>query len=365
MSGGEWTQAGLPFDCLDDPATYDRFDPTGMLHDIAQAAIPIQEGPLRRAGVEPIRASRVIVAGMGASGIIGDILQSLAHDEGAIPVVSLHRSTLPRWHDHQDLLLAVSYSGETPEVLSVAAEAEARGGPVIAISSGGKLSDWARPRGINLLPVKAGFEPRAALSGLLTPALAACVQAKVFEDIGFEDLATALEADLHSLQPGSPRHSNPAKRIAHRLHGRTPIFTAAGHLSPVATRWSAQWAENAKLTSVAWNTPEVLHNAVEALDDVAASLTPCVVILRDTHLCQVDTMSLDLLASTCGERGVDCLVLKGRGRSRLSSLLRLVQWGDFASAYLGILRGERIAELSIIPGLRSVLRQAGTLARAS
>jgi hypothetical protein len=79
----------------------------------------------------------------------------------------------------------------------------------------------------------------------------------------------------------------------------------------------------------------------------------------------MDGMSLDLLALACRERDVDYLVLEGQGTSRLSSLLHLIQLGDFASAYSGILRGERIAELSIIPRLRSVLRQADTLALAS
>jgi glucose/mannose-6-phosphate isomerase len=355
-------RAAAHLDPLDDPASYRRLDPTGMLRDIARADRPFRE---TAPPPESIRTDRVLVAGMGASGVVGDVLQSLAQDEGAIPVAALHGATLSRWHDRQDLLVAVSYSGETREVLSVAEQAHARGGQIVAISSGGRLSDWAQQRDVSVLRVRAGSEPRAAFSALLAPALMTCVRAGVFPDVGFASLASDIEDDNQRFRQESPLRANPAKHTAHRLLGRTPIFAAAGHLSPVAARWSAQWAENAKLTSIPWVAPDILHNAVEALDDLATGLLPCVVIFRDVHLSAVDTMSLDLLARVCQERGMDCLVMEGQGTSRLSSLLHLIQLGDFASGYLGILRGQRIAELSIIPELRSALRQADALPLAS
>ena len=112
-------------------------------------------------------------------------------------------------------------------------------------------------------------------------------------------------------------------------------------------------------TSFHATTPELFHNAVEAFPDLAQRLPWTPVLLRDPHLSPIDREAIDLFAHWCATQGIAYEEAVSAADHRLASILELVQLGDFASAYTGMLRGERIAQLQTIPSLRDTLRRPG------
>ncbi len=113
----------------------------------------------------------VVVLGMGGSGISGDIAAAAFNDELPVPITVLKQIRTPAFVGPETLAIAVSYSGDTEETVSMASSAVERGAQLVAISCGGRLADVARDAGALHLPCPEGFMPRAAVGALVAPLL--------------------------------------------------------------------------------------------------------------------------------------------------------------------------------------------------
>jgi glucose/mannose-6-phosphate isomerase len=327
---------------LDDPAALAAGDPGGMLAAVAGAgdqarAATAAAGKAALAGPTP---GAVVVAGMGGSGIAGDVLAALAFASSPVPVVTVKGDRLPAFVGPGTLLIAVSYSGNTDETLSAVEQGLAAGARLVAVASGGRLAALAEERGGALVEVDGGRMPRAALWSLLVPVLLAAeangVLPPASADVGAA--ADALDAEAEALGPAVPSARNPAKRAALRLLDRLPVVWGTGQIGAVAaTRFRTQCNENAKVTAVSAALPEADHNDVMGLE---GGLGPGreLVVLRD----QEGEHERDgrRLAVVCRTLGVaDPVTRLAGGGVPLARLARLVAFADFASTYLGLARG--------------------------
>ena len=117
-------------------------DSLGMAR--AAASLPEQVSAAvneaRAAELPDVVPEGVAVLGMGGSGIAGDVLAALAAPMMVVPCVVVKGYDLPLCVGRNWLVLAVSYSGETEEVLATAQEALERGAAVVAVTAGGSLA---------------------------------------------------------------------------------------------------------------------------------------------------------------------------------------------------------------------------------
>ena len=112
--------------------------------------------------VPPARAA--IVAGMGGSGISGDAAAVAAADAGSR--VAVHKAYgLPPW-SRDELVVAVSHSGNTEETQSAVTAAVGNGLDLVAVTTGGALAERAASQGFGLLQIPPGPQPRAAFGYL-------------------------------------------------------------------------------------------------------------------------------------------------------------------------------------------------------
>ena len=101
----------------------------------------------------------MLAAGLYASGVETSLIRGYQLPAAARP---------------EDWLLAISYSGNTEEALSVFDEAEDRGLTRVAITSGGALADRARAARVPLLSLTGGSPPRAAAGWVYAAAFEVC-----------------------------------------------------------------------------------------------------------------------------------------------------------------------------------------------
>jgi glucose/mannose-6-phosphate isomerase len=326
---------------LDDPAALAAADPGGMLAAVAGAGDQARAAAeaARRAGLAGPRPDNVVVAGMGGSGVAGDVLAALAFGESPVPVLTAKGDRLPAFVGPGTLLVAVSYSGNTDETLAAVEQGLAAGAQLVAVASGGRLADLAEGRGA-VVQVEGGRMPRAALWSLAVPVLLAAeargVLAPVAADLGAA--AATLDAEAAGLGPAVPTADNPAKRAALRLLDRLPLAWGTGQLGAVAaTRFRTQCNENAKVTAVSAAVPEANHNEVMGLEGGLGRGRE-LVLLRD----QAGEHERDgrRLAVVCQALGITDPVtrLAGEGPPPVR-LARLTAFADFATTYLGVARG--------------------------
>jgi glucose/mannose-6-phosphate isomerase len=353
---------------LDDLEALAAVDTQQMLRAVATSAAQVRSSRTAagEAGLDRLREEgrprALVVAGMGGSGIAGDVLLALAAATSPVPVVVHRGPGLPGWVGAADLVVAVSCSGTTAETLSAADEAVRRGARLVGV--GGDESALAlRCRHARALyvPVVQELAPRASLWALAVPVVLAASRVGAVDlgegDGTLESLPTRLEQLAESSRPDRESFVNPAKTLALELAGSIPVVWGAGPGGGVlAYRFGCQLAENAKLPAVTGTLPEAHHNQVVSLDGALAAgsaeddlfrdrvdddrqVRIRLVLLHDDDGETETRGRVEVSEQLAEEQGVPVSVVRSEGASaleRLGSVLGLV---DYASVYLAIGQG--------------------------
>lgn len=350
---------------LDDQSRLGELDPAGMYQDIFD--FPHQLDESRKVSsswdLDPdqfVGLQNIVLAGMGGSAIGGDLLRNYLQTKLQIPFAVVRNYSLPEYVDDESLVVVSSYSGNTEETLSMLGDALERKAMVVAVSTGGQVSEIARSEGFPLMTVPGGMQPRAALAYSTVPVLT------LFELLGFvKDTAPDLsEAILHltdeatSLCRETPEAKNPAKQIAASFEGKIPlIYAGPGLLESVAVRWRGQMSENGKSLAYSNTFPEMNHNELVGwsgdLGDLRDKLA--VVLLSDEDDNPRIKLRQDFFAQSLKDKGVVVHQLASSGGSRLARLFSLVQIGDFTSYYLSAINGVDPTPVEAIENLKSEL----------
>ena len=103
------------------------------------------------------RKGRILVSGMGGSGISGLIASALSNQIGNLQVIPWANYELPQWVDENDQIICISYSGNTAETLSAAKKAIDIGCKLEVITTGGKLEKLAIQNCLNITKIENGF----------------------------------------------------------------------------------------------------------------------------------------------------------------------------------------------------------------
>jgi len=291
----------LAADRLDTPDVIEAADPGDMLRQVASAAAQVRTA-LRSCAETDLsafaadgRPRAIVVAGMGGSGLAGEMLNAMAGLSSPVQVVVSQAERLPGWVGAADAVVAVSCSGSTPETLAIATEAARRGCRLAGVGADGsplhRIAEQARapfipvvppgrPRGgpgpspqatrpAGSSPPEAAVLPRSMLWAVAVPLLVIAERigvARIGTDV-YELAASRLEEISHQCRPASDSFVNPGKSLALDLVGELPMVWGTSALSGVAARrFASQLQENAKYPAIHGMLPEAAHSQVAAFD---------------------------------------------------------------------------------------------------
>jgi glucose/mannose-6-phosphate isomerase len=276
LDGWGGAEFALAADRLDTPDVIEAADPGDMLRQVASSAAQVRTA-LRScletdlsAFAPDARPRAIVVAGMGGSGLAGEIVNAMTGLGSPIQVVTTQAERLPGWVGAADAVIAVSCSGTTPETLAVAAEAARRGCRLAGVGAAGSpLHQIAEQARAPFIPVVPAGLPRSMLWGLAIPVLVIAERlgvARIGADV-YELAASRLEEVSHQCRPASESFVNPGKSLALDLVGALPMIWGTSVLSGVAARrFAGQLNENAKYPAIVGVLPEAAHNQVAAFD---------------------------------------------------------------------------------------------------
>ena len=279
------TEFVLAADRLDTPDVIEAADPGDMLRQVASAAAQVRTA-LRSctetdlSAVTPdARPRAIVVAGLGGSGLAGEMLAAITGPSSPVQVVTAQADRLPGWVGAADAVIAVSASGTTAQTLAAATDAARRGCRLVGVGAKGsslhRIAEQARAPFIPV--VAAGREvsttnsvlPRSMLWGLAIPLLVIAERLGVTR-VGpevYEQAARRLEEVSHQCRPASESFVNPGKSLALDLVGTLPVVWGTSVLSGVAVRrFVSQLSDNAKYPAIAGLLPEAAHNQIAAFD---------------------------------------------------------------------------------------------------
>ena len=347
---------------LDDADALAEHDPGGMLGALAKFPTWWDEGLRLGASVEAPTSDRIhhiVVAGMGGSGITGDVAAALLAPNSSLPITVVKDYTLPAFVDHHTLVLAVSYSGNTEETLDVVAQAMDRHAPVAAVSSGGRLAAVSKRRAWPLVQVPTDLQPRAALPYLSGGALG------FLQTLGLETPGPPTASDLQQaakdLGSDTATTSNPAKQWAQSIAGNDPVAYGWGPLGVAALRLKCQLEENAKIFARHEILPEANHNDLVPWGAGAADETTRLLLLRSGQEPDAVAARFDFLAKTA--RATDAQVLEHRTDhgSPAKDLLASILFSDHVSVYAALAAGIDPTPVDVITQLKKHLESKGRI----
>ena len=109
----------------------------------------------------------MLVASLGGSAVVADVLKLLAEPGSPVPVSVRRNLPLPGWVGPLDLVVAVSLSGRARGPVAVAAEAARRGASLLTVGAADSpLADiCARARGVHIDVGRARRPPPAPRCG--------------------------------------------------------------------------------------------------------------------------------------------------------------------------------------------------------
>lgn len=301
----------------------------------------------------------VVVFGMGGSGIGGDVLAAVAAPLATVPVTVVKGYECPAYVGPRSLCIAVSFSGNTEEVVEAAQDAVAVGAQVVAVSSGGALADLAAGWSARWIRLPGDIPmPRAGIGAVTVPLLL------VLEDVGVmpgaRDQVAAAVAQLGRRRDALLKPGNLAEGLARRLRGTLPIVYGGGALGAVAaSRWKNQINENAKAPAFAGTYPELCHNEICGWGqhgDVTRQVFSLVQLRHDLEHPQV-ARRVGIVAELVEEVVATVEEVHAEGDGALAQLLDLVLIGDFVSLHLAFDVGIDPGPIPVLDDIKARLRE--------
>ncbi|MFQ5909758.1 MAG: bifunctional phosphoglucose/phosphomannose isomerase [Thermoplasmata archaeon] len=298
--------------------------------------------------VESEEESRnVIVAGVGGSAIAGDMLRVWLEQFGrGLHVV--RSPVLPRWVRRDDLLVCISYSGNTAETLNCLREGIQKECRILCITSGGKMREVCQSEKLPVLEVPGGLPPRGAL-GHLFSALGGGVAKEDSFSVELKGVVSSLRQLREKLLPQS--EENIAERIAREIVTLYPLIYADDRFLPIAMRWKTQLNENSKKHAWFGAFPEINHNEVVGWDKEDGTDRFCAVFLRDDGT-QMGRTIEEI------EKRAKVIEVRAEGDTLLSRMFYALLIGDFVSYYCAMIRGIDPTPVDAIQSIKDSKRDA-------
>jgi len=343
---------------LDDTVAIRKIDESDMLSVMQKSAArlrpPADAQSTCHIDLESPR--NVVFAGVGGSGIVGDILTDYCRDAIQLPTTVCRSLKIPRFVRKYTLFVAISYSGDTRETLGMFGQAKRAHATLVVVSSGGKLLRAARSGGLPYVKVKAGMLPRVALPELVGAVSYALEEAGMMEGRKLlRSASISVRTLIDGVKASVPLVQNPAKQVASALLDRFPVLIGYEEDVSALRRFKNALNENSKAPALYYTLPEAYHADVEGLKALTDLSSPQPVILRSHARKGSERLAAEKLLQTISQLGFpQPLFYSGLGDGRFERLISAITFGDFVSFYLAMLKELDPSKLSLIPHFRAI-----------
>ncbi len=199
---------------------------------------------------------KIVVVGMGACYTSGLVLQQFLKHEIDVEIFQDYDFEL----DKDTLLILLSYSGNTREVLKIFNKFKNKKNNLLVLTSGGKLLSLAKKEKIRTIQVPANLHPRFTFSQVFFPAISILEKSKIIKS-----KKKLIQSIIFCLIKNEKFLDVEGKKISVKLKNKTPLFYASDYFYPVAYRLQASLEEDAKVICHSNKITELFHNELEAL----------------------------------------------------------------------------------------------------
>jgi glucose/mannose-6-phosphate isomerase len=302
---------------------------------------------------------RVIVVGMGGSGITGDVLKAISEESGSKTMFTvLKDDRLPAWAGPESLVLGISCSGNTQETLSAVAHADRLGLQYATVGSGGALEAFSKSHSKIHVRTQMLGSPRASMPAMLYASL------RLLGESGIMNTdKSALRSSIEALKAvrknaGTLSEGNKALAIAEELdRGGIPIILATRRTAAAGERFRQSLNETSKMNAAFNHIPEAFHNTVDIFDAPAERRTGYRVMMLNLEDDPAEIKQRqDVLGELLKMREIKTMMAPYERGRYLDMLMSMVYYLEYATFYLAIMRGVDPSAIPAVVFLKSKLK---------
>jgi glucose/mannose-6-phosphate isomerase len=274
---------------------------------------------------------KIILCGMGGSNLPAEILMTFC-EVSNIPSNNLfiHRDyEIPTWTSTNDLVICISWSGNTAETISSYQAAITKNIPAVAITQGGKLGELAKNQPLISLP-QSNIQPRNATGFMFSALLTFLINSSIIkiEESKLLDRFSKLESTLQV-----ETLEQKGKKLAQKISGFTPIIYSSYKWRSLALSWKVNFNENAKIHSF-WNHfPGTAHNEILGFESKNQKFFP--ILISDQKEGGRQLKKLRIATKLFGDLKVNHEVINLYGEGTLEKIFNnylLASWTSYFTA---------------------------------
>lgn len=283
------------------------------------------------------KISKIAVGGMGGSQLGMDLITAWFGDSLTKPILQTRDYLWPKYVDHNTLAILISYSGNTEEVLSLAAEAKKRQVKVIVIAGGGALESMAKkhdwPNYIFDGKLNPSNQPRMGTGYLLGAALAFLRNLKLI-NLKEKQILEIIKSSRRTFSRATS--GNSLDKISQKLGDKIPVIIAAEFFGGNAHLLANQLNESAKQTAVYFQLPEINHHLLEGLKyPIKAKKLWHFVFCESSLFRGKNLLRLKITKKVLKKQGIGYSELKFKG-TKLEQAASLAVFGSLLSYHLAL-----------------------------
>jgi len=282
------------------------------------------------------KADKILVCGMGASGITGDILRDLLKDK---IVITNKDYNIPKFTDKNTLVFIISASGETEETISCYKEAKKKTKNIVIITSGGELG-----LNKNAIIIPRITPTRYTLHYLFFPMLKILENSGMIEKQNINEVVRVMKS-LNKKQ---------VKKLAEGLRGKLPIVAAENRYKSVCLRWVQQFNENSKVQAITQTFPELDHNAIEGYEMPTEDFE--LIVIRDKKENKREKRRIEITEKILSKK-IKVNEVWMRGKTDLAKMFYAIYFGDYLTYYLGLMNKVNPYQNKIILFLKKQMKK--------
>lgn len=298
---------------------------------------------------KPKIISNIYISGLGGSGIGGTIAAELVAMEATVPVTVGKGYFIPKFVNHNTLVIISSYSGNTEETLNCLSLAIKRKARIVCVTSGGRIAEIAEKKKLDLVLIPGGNPPRACLGYSLTQLFYILFHYKIISGKFKQQLRSAIQL----LEKEKQNIISEAKQVAKKIHGKTPIVYATTYFEGVAIRFRQQLNENAKILCGHHAIPEMNHN--ELVGWPSGSKRVSVIFLRDKDEYSRNNVRIGINKGIIKKYTPHITEVWSKGRSQIEKAIYFIHLVDWVSVLLAEIKDVDAVEVNVIDHLKGEL----------
>ncbi len=278
--------------------------------------------------------SHIVFAGMGGSGIIGDIFSAILSKTN-IHVTVVKGYNLPKTVDENTLVVTTSISGNTIETLTILKAANKTKCKIIGFSGGGKLRTYCKRNQLEYRFIEVQHSPRASLTQLLYSMLNIL---NPILPIKKQDVLESIEKLKKTKKMVSSQNltkNNVALNLSEWLEDIPIIYYPCG-LQAAAIRFKNSLQENSKCHAITEDIIEACHNGIVSWERPSI-IKPILIQGKDDFIKTKER--LKILKRFFKNNKIEFKEILSNDGNIFTKLINLIYVLDYATIYLAVKNG--------------------------